>query len=196
MLYECATKLTDSLCRRYPLEKSRRSVFVYGFELLISTSLGVLSVMLFSVLLASLASAITFLFVFMALRSFSGGLHAKTYARCFILTNFTFFSVLGISTLISTLSLLPAQLLCSFFVAMSVLVIFLLAPVRNKHHHLSEIRYVCNKKISRSLAVLIGAVTLLFLLIAPLSQITQVAAVTMAAVAVMMIIPILNERRA
>lgn len=50
MLHSCAEYLTHTLYRHCPLSEEKRPVFVYGFELSLSTLSSILSIILFSII--------------------------------------------------------------------------------------------------------------------------------------------------
>ena len=50
MLHSCAEYLTHTLYRHCPLSEEKRPVFVYGFELSLSTLSSILSIILLSIL--------------------------------------------------------------------------------------------------------------------------------------------------
>ena len=87
MLHSCAEYLTHTLYRHCPLSEEKRPVFVYGFELSLSTLSSILSIILLSIIFKNVYFSLLFLYIFFFLRLFSGGYHAPTYSRCFILTN-------------------------------------------------------------------------------------------------------------
>lgn len=52
MLHSCAEYLTHTLYRHCPLSEEKRPVFVYGFELSLSTLSSILSIILLSIILS------------------------------------------------------------------------------------------------------------------------------------------------
>lgn len=50
MLHSCAEYLTHTLYRHCPLSEEKRPVFVYGFELSLSTLSSILSIILLSII--------------------------------------------------------------------------------------------------------------------------------------------------
>ena len=184
MLATIATRLTDQLYFRCPLDPSRKAIYEYGIQLSLSTLASMCSIVLLGLLFKNPASAFIFLSVFFFLRLFSGGYHAPTYARCFLLTNSVYLAVVGTSNLIARFQLYH---LLPVIVVASCVVVIVLSPVRNKHHPLSENTYRKNRKI----AVVLAAVECLLFLILCIWQIFRpyvaVSAMSLAAVAVMML---------
>lgn len=190
MLATIATRLTDQLYFRCPLDPSRKAIYEYGIQLSLSTLASMCSIVMLGLLLKNPASAFIFLGVFFFLRLFSGGYHATTYARCFLLTNSVYLAVVGASYWIVHFQLYH---LLPVIVVASCVVVIVLSPVRNKHHPLSENTYRKNRKI----AVVLAAVECLLFLILCIWQIFRpyvaVSAMSLAAVAVMMLFTLWGE---
>ena len=196
MLNSCASWLADKLFDHCHLEVTRHPIYVYGFELLLSTLSSVISILLVSAIFSILPMAIEFLLVFITLRLFSGGYHAQTYGRCFVLTNFVFVLVIAVSLLLTNYFPADLRLLtCFILTTAATILIFLLAPIRNSNHPLTVERYKRNKRVARILVIILGCVSLLILLVPLFCRYSTLLSITLAAVAVMMIIPKFIERR-
>ena len=57
MLHSCAEYLTHTLYRHCPLSEEKRPVFVYGFELSLSTLSSILSIILLSIIFKNVYSS-------------------------------------------------------------------------------------------------------------------------------------------
>ncbi len=196
MLNICAVWLTNKLYRHCSLEENRRPVYIYGFELFLSTSSSMISILLISTLFFGSFSGCLFLAVFITLRLFSGGYHAETYGRCFILTNCVFLLSAAFSRLVCLF--IPDGISRPACIALTIIagiIIFLLSPIRNQNHPLSETRYKKNQKTARILACVFCCTSIWCLTFEKVYYHSVLLSVTLAAVAVMMIIPKLNERR-
>ena len=192
MLEKAATILTEFMYKKGVILSSKRPVFIYGFQLALSTFCSLISVLFVAIILDRPLSALIFFIVFFWVRLFSGGFHASSYLKCFILTNAIYLLVVLLSEiLIMTSSIFPALLIQD----VSGIVVFLLSPIRHKNHPLSENVYKRNKKVARWLVVVfelffpcISFLTNNFLWIAYSSA-------SLMAVAVLMIVPKIKERR-
>lgn len=193
MLHTCAVGLTKVLYRHCRLPARCEAVYIYGAELLFSTALAAFSILLISFFAGRLFSGILFILIFVSLRIFVGGYHASTYRNCFLLTNGVFLAALAASALLNrleapilTLSLIP-----------SISVIWMLAPIRNPHHPLSKEAYEKNKSVGRVLVCTEGIISVVadFFINQTGISILPIASASIAAVAVMMIIPKISERR-
>lgn len=188
MLHSCAEYLTHTLYRHCPLSEEKRPVFVYGFELSLSTLSSILSIILLSIIFKNVYSSLLFLYTFFFLRLFSGGYHAPTYSKCFILTNAIFAFVYLLSEVIQWYKplLIP-------FAILSCISIFLLSPIRSTKHPLSERLYAQNKKTAR---IIVSIDFLLFLILYITGMPTRYLAtwaLSLSAVAIMMVITLFEK---
>ena len=87
MLSSAARKCTDYLLLHNKISRERTAVYVYGFELLFSTASCVICILLLGFFFDYFALSVTFLAYFVPIRIMAGGYHAKSYERCFFLTN-------------------------------------------------------------------------------------------------------------
>ena len=191
MLATIAARLTDQLYFCCPLDPSKKAIYEYGIQLSLSTLASMCSIVLLGLLFKNPASAFIFLGVFFFLRLFSGGYHASTYARCFLLTNSVYLAVVGASCWIVHFQLYH---LLPVIVAASCAVVIVLSPIRNKRHPLSEKTYRKNRKIA---VVLVSIESLLFLILffwRIFQPYVTVSTMSLTAVAVMMLVTI-NGRR-
>lgn len=193
MLHICAVSFTGLLYKHCNLPVDRRAVYIYGVELFFSTALAAISILMISFGVGKITSGILFILIFVSLRVFVGGFHASTYRNCFLLTNSVFLATLAGSTLLEKCKL-PIQMLS---LIPSIGTIWMLAPISNIHHPLSEEACQINKKIGR---ILVGIESLISISIDLFIgrtdfAILPITSASIAAVAVMMIIPKIIERR-
>ena len=129
MLNRFANYLTDMMYKYFPTAHSSRPVYVYGFELLLSTGCSVASIMALSAVFSLVHYALLFLGVFMSLRLFNGGFHAKTYEKCFLVTNAVYLIVLLTSLFVQNIAQISmtGYLLISLFQHVSVQATILVA---------------------------------------------------------------------
>ena len=196
MLEKCADSMTEFLFMKCSLDESRKSVYRYGFQLFLSTSASTTAILLLSALFSLFGHAVIFLLIFMPLRFFSGGYHAKTYGSCFILTNAVYWLTATASLLFDSFPANVQTLIIPFLTVASAVTICLLVPVRNVNHPLSEARYRRNQITSRVLTPLIAILVCSLCLLQSKFMYLPIISFTLTAVAVMMIIPKLQERRA
>ncbi|MCI9544066.1 MAG: accessory gene regulator B family protein [Acutalibacter muris] len=196
MLNRCANYLTDMMYKFCPLAHSSRPVYVYGFELLLSTGCSIASIIVLSAVFSLVHYALLFLGVFISLRLFNGGFHAKTYGKCFLVTNAVYLIVLSTSLFVQNIAQISIYRIGYLLITVSAAtVIYVLSPIKHVNHPLSERQYRHNQKIGRRLVVVI-VVANCILFFYPLPIINPVLiSFTIVAVAMMMIIPQFTERR-
>lgn len=130
MLYTTAKKLSDMLFKGRQISEEDLEVYIYGFELLISTLSSLLSTLLFSIVFNFLNCWVAFMFFFFTVRLFSGGYHEKTFSRCFITTNAVFILICCLySVLIKNDESLKIAIFLFFI---SVIFISIVSPIKNK----------------------------------------------------------------
>lgn len=122
--------------------ESRRKVYIYGFELLFSSIMGIGCLIILSVLGNKPLAWLPYLLGFIPLRITGGGFHAKTHFTCIASFSFVFL-----------LFLILSDLLCLFpyvnlvFSCISLVMTCFLAPVEAVNKHLSvEVRQKNKKK--------------------------------------------------
>lgn len=97
VINKIATRFTNHLLLHNFINKDYFDIYVYGFELIISFLFSTVSILLIGSFVWSIYQTAAFLIVFVLLRSFSGGYHAKTYSMCTIVTFGTYFIVMLLS---------------------------------------------------------------------------------------------------
>lgn len=192
MLMRCANVLVECLYRHCNLQMERRAVYIYGSQLLFSTTLSVLSILVITALLPKPYFGGLFILIFIGLRIFVGGFHAKTYQNCFLITNTTFVATVLAAHILSYFG--NSQLTFSILVS-STIVIWVLTPIRNKYHPLSDKTYLKNKKFGRALVVTEGLISTAIYSQNGNIHVFSIVSASIVAVAVMMIIPKILERR-
>lgn len=192
MLQEVASFLTEFMYKKGAITSSKRPIFVYGFQLTLSTLCSLVSITILAAFLHSPLSALMFFIVFFWIRLFAGGFHASSYLRCFFLTNAVYLLVALMSELLVWVS--------SVYLVISVQILFgavafFLTPIRHPNHPLSENIYLRNQKISRFLIVLYELIfPCISFFTGNLAWMSALSASLMA-IAILMIIPKIQERR-
>ena len=149
MLQRCASQLVGFLYGKSELDQSKKAIYQYGTELTISTAAAVASILLLATLLGNLLWGVIFLVVFISFRLPGGGYHASTYRNCFILTNSVFLA----SFILSLILLSTPNVIRNVLLLISCFAIWMLAPIPNPHHPVSERTLRKNKIIFRGMVV-------------------------------------------
>lgn len=150
MLQRCASQLVGFLYGKSELDQSKKAIYQYGTELTLSTAAAVASILLLAALLGNLLWGVIFLVVFISFRLPGGGYHASTYRNCFILTNSVFLASFGMSLVL----LYTPNIIRNVLLLISCFVIWMLAPIPNPHHPVSDRTFRKNKIIVRGMAVI------------------------------------------
>lgn len=136
MICQISEKILEFTSEHLDISPEMKEVYQYGIEITISSMLNVTLVLLCSLILGNIIAGILYLFIFIVLRSFTGGYHATTYFRCnltfvstFIITYFAYIIISGCQFSIY---------ICGALAFASLIPIVLFSPVPNKHKPLSD----------------------------------------------------------
>lgn len=131
-------------------EPEKEEIYVYGLELIITTFLGLASIVLVSGVLSEWSSAWIFTGIFVPLRLCTGGYHADTYGKCFVISNLSYLSLLIIKKL--TEGRVP-MLVWFMLLAIACWYIGKNAPVLHRNQMINEQKQKRNHKTARVLLV-------------------------------------------
>lgn len=135
------------------------NVYRYGFELLLSTVMNLLGLLIISMLLSVPIGAILFCMAFIPLRLAAGGYHAKHHWSCILEFNLIFLGFAILSQYLPSECVLIYSLLLS---VISSIVIWSLAPVEAVNKPLVGIKKEKQRAKSITIACINLAVTLGF----------------------------------
>lgn len=129
----------------------------YGLELLISTALNLLAIVCISVVLGHSMMFVPYLIAFIPMRLFAGGYHAGRHWMCILLNAFVYSVALFTMQLLSDFT---SAVFCVAASAISLILVFIFAPVEARNKPLYEIERVKNRRISLVMAVALLVVSL------------------------------------
>lgn len=157
-------RVTDFLCKRRIIKQEEKDIYVYGFQLVISTLIGWSIVALIALITGAVFEMLTFYFIFASLREFCGGYHADTYLKC----NMTFCGI-AIGTLFISQFCVEK---CNMYywlilLPISVVYIILKAPIENVNKILEDEVKKYNRTGSIILAILYSIISVAFLEVYP-----------------------------
>lgn len=160
MLRNIAVCCTEHLIDAGIVERKKEKIYIYGLELFISTISSVFSMLLIAAITNHFLYGILFLLIFMPLRMTANGYHAKTFFRCFVLTNSVFILYLFI---IMHYSIIYSKNIYWVLFIISVLYIFFKAPIEHPLHKLTEEKRKKNRLYAH---IILGVdITLIILLL-------------------------------
>ena len=76
--------LTDYIFKKGIIDEKSYEIYQYGFQCFLEVSTSTICSIIIALLLHMLPECLFFFLLFIPMRSFSGGLHLKTYFSCFI----------------------------------------------------------------------------------------------------------------
>lgn len=190
MIAWLANYLVRVLLKNEIIETDKIEIYQYGYEIIISTIITFLIVLISGIILDCLPAAILYFLIFAVMRQICGGYHAQHYWSCN-----TLFAVVTVSMLL-LFKFFPMDGIGAIhytFLLFSVLVVFVYAPVENENKPISEKRKVLFCKISRGAVVIIALVSCsVYMLKSPYTKLIDLA---LMAVAVSILVGGVKERR-
>ena len=158
MYAKLAKKLTDSFVKKGSVKEEEADIYVYGFQLILSSASYALIFIIISILTNVLLASAVFFAGFYVIRTFCGGFHASTYLRCHVL-----FAANHLA-FIALLYLIPSDMIkvvSSILYALCIISILLFAPVDHKNKRFIKNEY----RRFRKKSVIYGFVLVLVLLL-------------------------------
>lgn len=164
MLKRIADGLAIELVQRKLVDEERADVAGYGFEVLISTSLILMGVLLLGLVFNVFVEALIYVVFFGMLRISAGGAHAKSHRFCFVLFSILTFASITISYCIVRYTDV-AFVIALLMLIESWFIIELYAPVDSEAKPLSIIERRLYKNRSKLTLIVQGIVILIISLL-------------------------------
>lgn len=133
MLGKASKSITNSLLKKGIVRDEFADVYQYGFELLLSFLISTGIVILAGIILNRFIETLFFLFVFISLRSFTGGFHAMKYWICTVST----FGVYSLVMIVSSYISVNFYVFYILFLIGSI-ILYIKAPVENPNKELTK----------------------------------------------------------
>lgn len=182
MINQLAIKYTNYLLDRLLIKESESEIYQYGIEILLSSIYTLISFFMLAILFFKLIDGIFFILFFIPIRLFSGGYHAESYLKCYLVTMLVFITTLLMSSILAIPLLIIQILSC-----ISSIYIFIHSPFENKNHPLSKRRLKKNQHRARLLSFIQLSSVFILCYINP--HLALLASLTLTAVALMIYIP-------
>lgn len=156
MFHNMVKKITDYMIKKNIIEEEMFEVYQYGFELMISSALSMISIMVIACLMDSFFIGLLYFFISIPPKVTAGGYHASTYARCFIISNLEYI-VLSLTAKMLSAFLLPYYI---WIILLFISISYILpnCPVRNPNHPVAEDVLQRNRRLA---FILLGIDTLI-----------------------------------
>lgn len=152
-------KFVDYLIINNITSEDMREMHLYNFEVMIGKILNYGTLLLLSWINNNILQTLAFMSVFFSLRSRNGGFHAKQFLHCYLGTIIIYFLTSNI--MVPIMKTYKYVYLC--VVIVSVIIVFLFAPVNHPNLQLNdeEVR-ICKKSARRLIVgISIGAIILI-----------------------------------
>ncbi len=194
MIERIALKITNFIFKNAKLDSELYEVYKYGIEITISSLLNIVLIIAASIAVSDVISGVVFLTVFIPLRSFVGGYHAKTYFMCNALFLLIYLMIYYMNLV--ALGFFDGNLLSrllTVLILLGIIPIIAFAPVVNPNKPISEKQ----AKTSR----IIGIAAFILLSIAGLAlyygdiRYGSFTIITLTSVSVLILIEIIKTRR-
>lgn len=150
-------KIVKILIQEKKINTKDRDIYEYCFELLVSTIVSILSILISSLIFGEFLSSVIFLGSFILTRLCCGGYHAKSHLTCFFttMTNYFFFLIA-----LMTLSKININFI-NISNVFSLALLALFAPAENENNPLSPAEKKKHKRNSAVVAIIISIICLL-----------------------------------
>lgn len=135
MFRNLAEDITFLLIKNKIVEIEKREIYIYGLEVILLNGGLLITFLIISLLCGEMVNFLAYLIFFLPMRLFSGGYHAETSERCFVLSTITFGVSIAASKLIPLLYISNTGKIIG---AVSVIVILVLAPLINENNPLNQ----------------------------------------------------------
>ena len=134
MYKKASKKIAEALIGNNVVKSEDREIYEYGFEVLISTAVSILSILIISITAKKVFVSVLFMLGFMTARLCCGGYHANHHLTCLMTTiiNYIVFLVLTYFLGNSSLSIFTLAIAAASFI-----LVFLFAPVEHEYNPLS-----------------------------------------------------------
>lgn len=160
MFAKTANTITKKLQKNNLISSDQYEICQFGFQQGLSILLNVVTVIVIGSVMRKLWQTILFMVLYVPLRSNAGGYHARTATRCYAYSTF-----LMIAVLLAMKYLAIPTFIYIIALAISCVIIFILAPVEDANKPLDDIERVIYKRrtyVIIALEVIIYIIALAF----------------------------------
>lgn len=133
MLYNLSKSIIESI---YGEEDPKLDLYIYGLELLFSSVVSTILLLVFGIIVGALIESIIFIVVFSAIRIFAGGFHSRSFILCNIITVLNFVIILIIYRYFNVILFSP--FVYSIVFGLSFILCVLFAPIENNNNPIRD----------------------------------------------------------
>ncbi|MGL5716597.1 MAG: accessory gene regulator ArgB-like protein [Paraclostridium sp.] len=152
MIKSISNRITSFLVCNKSIENEDSEVCSYGLEILISSLINLVVVLILGVIFRKFIQTVVFVICYCSIRQYSGGYHANTHIKCI----FTFLCMYLVTVFVSgEIDSVYLKSIVVLIGALNWLNIYLLVPVEHINNPLSDFEKDKNKKNARIISTLI-----------------------------------------
>lgn len=187
MFQTTAQKITDRLCSQDIIEDADKELYAYGFNMLLTVSLNIISTIIIGLLFGMVFESIAFLVAYIPLRSYAGGYHARTPLGCYII------SLLLIVLILLTLRLIRESVLALFVLStIGTIICVTMSPVEDVNKPLDEAEIKVYRK--KAMIILAAEIIILIISIFALMKLAAVISTSLALEGAMLVLGKINAK--
>lgn len=150
-------RIGDNLVRSNVVKAEDAEIYIYGINQILISVLNVFSALIIGLIFGVFFEILVFMAVYIPLRSYAGGYHARTPLRCYI---FSVIMLIAVSLGLKYLCI--AEWVYYVIFALVIIIICVLSPVEDRNKPLDEIEHKIYKK--RTIFVVVAELTIALLL--------------------------------
>ena len=182
MFNAISTKITDILIKHDCISKENSELYSYGFRQLFMMLLNISITLLLGIIFNKVLQSILFSIIYIPIRSFAGGYHAKTPLRIFLVLLILKFIVLPIYVVV-------------LLWLISIGTIISLSPVESRNKPLDTIEKSVYKKRTIFLLMLDSVIIIVFMMFS-LNQLYTCVVLSLVSLSVMLLLGSFNNKTA
>lgn len=194
MIHQLSSEIADYLFYRKIITIDNYDVYCYGLEMIISTILGFVLIMICGVLTDSFVHSLLFYFLFVTLRMYTGGYHADTHLTCKATLCLSFLAAEALSRYLCNFSQYIIYWIITIICLFNIISVLIISPVECHAKPVTEKVKAKNRKKSILLYVLISLLEIVILRMSYI-ELSMFISIVMANVVVLMYIGKIKEER-
>jgi accessory gene regulator B len=180
-------RLGELLVQNKVISLEEKELVIFGLQQGLIMILNVISSIIVGYIFGMVWQSIVFMVMYIPLRSYVGGYHARTQLRCYL------FSIVLISLVLWGIKLIPwTSFICVVVSVVIGIIIFVFAPRADENKPLDEIEIVVFGKRARGIYLVQELILLIFLIIG-WNDIAACIVMTFVAMGFMIFLDILNK---
>ena len=182
MFYKASVYISDILEQQNKFSTEDKELYRYGIQQGLNILLNIITTIIIGALCGMIFPSIIFLLSYMPLRSFCGGYHAKTHMHCYICSIIMITGILLIAKYF-TFDIIVYE----FLLLISLILIFLLAPIEDRNKALDKDEKRIFRKKSYAIAISEVLLYHVFLII-HFTNICKILSISLFSLSILMII--------